>query len=93
MNIQSTKIAHNAKQKNCIGPLRRFEVSVFNKDVRACLKDNEDHPVYSERWCDAQKTILLARDEADLATKVRAHFPVEAGFVVENIIERRHPSS
>lgn len=92
MNMQPVDVALITKKRR-IAPLRAFEVSIFNRDVRACLKDNEDHPVYSERWCDPQKTILLARDEVDLASKVRAHFPVEAGFVVENIVERRRPRS
>lgn len=70
---------------------RAFEVCVFNKDVRACLKDNQDHPFFSERWSDLQHTIILARDEIELADKMRELFPAADGFVIENIIERRLP--
>lgn len=91
MNMQSVRTLNAAEMIRGNSTLRAFEVSVFNQDVRACLKDNEDHPIYSERWCETQHAILLVRNEIDLAQKVAALFPVGLGFVIENIVERHRP--
>jgi|GEM_PF-604282 len=71
--------------------LRAFDVSVFNGDVRACLKNNEDHPIYSARWADTQHVVMIVMDEIELATRIRTLFPTGQGFVIENIVE--HPTS
>lgn len=68
---------------------RAFEVCVYNSDVRACLKRNEDHPHYSERWSDPQHTILLVKNEIELALRLRDLFPRDEGFVIEDLIERQ----
>ena len=79
----------NESRKRHAGRFRAFEVCVFNRDVLASLKNNEDHPFYSERWGDAQHTIVLVHDEIDLALKLRELFPAKEGFVIESIVERR----
>ncbi len=70
-------------------PLRAFDVSVYNGDVRACLKNNEDHPIFSSRWADTQHVVMIVLDEIELAARIRTLFPTEQGFVIENIVERQ----
>ncbi|NVJ99431.1 MAG: hypothetical protein HWE25_14860 [Alphaproteobacteria bacterium] len=80
-----------AERRRTAGRFRAFEVCVFNQDVLESLKNNEEHPFYNERWCEAQNTIVLAYDEIELALKLRELFPAKEGFVIKSIIERRLP--
>ncbi|SDE46976.1 hypothetical protein [Kordiimonas lacus] len=68
-------------------PLRAFDVSVFNGEVRACMKNNEDHPIFSSRWADTQHVVMIVMDEIELAARIRTLFPTAQGFVIENIVE------
>jgi hypothetical protein len=68
-----------------------FDVCVYNSAVRGCLKANEEHPLYNDRWADPQHVIVLVKDEAALAQRLCQMFPVADGFVIQNIHERRLP--
>ncbi len=91
MNMQSAGQFFDELAGGSIGAKRTFEISVFNKDVRADLKDNRDHPIYSDRWCNAQRQLLTVCDEIELAKKLSELFPVKQGFVIEAIVEKAWP--
>lgn len=88
MNMQSSGQIFDELEAGSIGEKRTFEIRVFNKDVRAYLKENHDHPIYNDRWCDTQCRLLTVCDEIELAKKLSELYPVKQGFVVEAIIEK-----
>jgi len=67
---------------------RAFEVSVINCEVISALKNNEDHPYYSERWAEVQRTVIFAVDEVELSETLARKFPAQNGFVVQMVEER-----
>ena len=58
-----------------------FSFSIFNKNVRDALKDNSEHPLFSDRWASPCEFEIEA-DNADQASeKVDIKYPPSEGFV------------
>ena len=68
---------------------RVYEVSLYNKDVRALVKENRSHSFYEDRWADIQKYDVCARDEADARAKVGRKYTPEDGFVIQSVLPGR----
>ena len=67
-----------------------YEVNVYNREVRAAVKDNESHCFYGDHWADLQTQDVLARDESEAWKLVTERYPPDKGFVVEALIELSH---
>ena len=65
-----------------------FEVTVYNKDVRALVKDNRSHWYYDDHWADVHMQDIVALDETEARAEVIRRFPPEDGFVVERLVRR-----
>ncbi len=74
-------------KKSYFGNRRTFEVSVINLDVLNALKNNEEHPIYNDRWAEVQRTVIFAMDEIELSEKISLQYPSVDGFVVQKITE------
>ncbi|TNE60927.1 MAG: hypothetical protein EP335_18000 [Alphaproteobacteria bacterium] len=72
--------------------LRVFEVVVHNREVRACLKNNREHPYFNDRWADGQHSLVAAADEIALARILKTMYPWAQGFVIDSICERPVPA-
>ena len=66
---------------------KAFEVTLYNKDVRAAVKDNESHVIYGDHWADAQIQDVMASDEVEALNLIDMRYPREEGFVVQNLSE------
>jgi hypothetical protein len=66
-----------------------YEVSVYNKDVRALVKQNQRHCYFADQWADTQVRDVVARDESEARTLIAERFPIEDGFVVEDVCQCR----
>ena len=62
-----------------------FEVSVYNKEVRSLVKENQSHSYFDDYWADIQKQDVEAKDETEARQKIEHRFPTNDGFVVESI--------
>jgi hypothetical protein len=62
-----------------------FEVTLYNKDVRALVKDNKAHRFFEDRWADETLQNVVARDEAEARRLIAERYPPEAGFVVQSL--------
>ena len=59
-----------------------FEVSIYNKDVRSLVKDNQATRSLMTRWADEKVQDVVA-ETADHARKVvKERFPPDEGFVI-----------
>ena len=63
-----------------------FEVSIYNKEVRSLVKENQSHAYFDDQWADVQVCDVLAADEAEAMTVIQERYPPDDGFVVEDIV-------
>lgn len=64
---------------------RAFQVSLYNKDVRALVKENQSHSYFEDHWADLQCCAVWARDEAEARDKVGQKYAEEDGFVIHTV--------
>lgn len=65
-----------------------FQVVIYNKDVRAMVKDNQPHFYYGDHWADGIVQAIVARDEGEARRLLAERYPPEAGFVVQSMRRR-----
>jgi hypothetical protein len=65
-----------------------FQVVIYNKDVRALVKDNQPHSHYADHWADGTVQAIEARDEGEARRLLAERYPPEAGFVVQSVRRR-----
>ena len=62
-----------------------YEVSIYNREVRAAVKDNESHIFFGDHWADLQFQDVNARTENEARELISMRYPPELGFVVEDL--------
>ena len=62
-----------------------YLVTVYNKVVRAMVKDNRSHSFYSDLWADTHTQDVSAANEEEARRKMVERFPEEDGFVIESV--------
>ena len=62
-----------------------YEVRVYNRDVRAAVKDNESHFLFGDHWADSQGQGVSARSEKEAWDLISRLYPPEQGFVVQHL--------
>ena len=67
--------------------MKTYEVTLYNQDVRAALKDGQSHAQYDDGWADQRFLQVEARDMAEARRKVLTRHPERQGFVIVDIIE------
>lgn len=67
-----------------------YLVTIYNKVVRAMVKENRSHAFYSDRWANPHTQDVSAADEDEARDKMAARFRVEDGFVIESITPAKH---
>ncbi|WP_339865693.1 hypothetical protein [Paremcibacter congregatus] len=66
---------------------KRFEVSLYNKDVRKMLEQNKDHPNFNRDWAHLQFFTYEGETENDILEQVRKKYPERKGFVIDKVME------
>lgn len=66
-----------------------YEAVIYNKDVRALIKDNKAHNRFAERWADGHVQNVEARSEGDARRQIAKRYPPEDGFVVSELVRRK----
>lgn len=62
-----------------------YEVAIYNRDVRALVKDNKSHTLFDDTWADSHIQDVVACDEAAARAAIAERFPPTDGFVVVSI--------
>jgi hypothetical protein len=65
---------------------RVFEVSIYNKEVRSQVRENQSHLYFDDQWADVRVRDVVARDEAEARRLIAEHFPPDDGFVITAVI-------
>jgi len=69
---------------------KAFRVNIYNKDVRAAVKENRSHAEFRDEWADVQVHEIVAVDEADARQMIARRFRPEKGFVIEAVTPDIH---
>lgn len=67
--------------------LKRFEVIIYNKIVRAMVDSHQSHRHLKDDWADNHYQEVRARDKDHARRKIESKFPAEKGFVVVDVVE------
>ena len=62
-----------------------YEVSIYNRDVRAAVKGNESHIFYGDQWADVQYQGVYAESEQEARKLISMRYPPDQGFVVQDL--------
>ena len=62
-----------------------YEISIYNKDVRSLVKENQSHNVFDDHWADTQLHDVVAIDETEARRMVIERYPPDDGFVIEAV--------
>lgn len=63
----------------------KFEVSLYNKDVRKANQQGDQHELYEDSWSDLHYVETNAPDEAAARARIEKQYPSHRGFVIENV--------
>jgi hypothetical protein len=69
--------------------LKKYEIGVYNQEVRQCVNLGERHRKYDHTWEDIHYVEILARDDADARRMAEKKFPASDGFVIDLIQEMK----
>ncbi len=64
-----------------------FEVSIYNKQVRSLVKENQSHHFFDDQWADVQIRDVVAQDEVEARKLIAERFPPGDGFVIEEVTQ------
>ncbi|MDV7338550.1 hypothetical protein RYZ26_03010 [Terasakiella sp. A23] len=67
------------------GNQKTFEVGIYNKEVRNCVKENNSHLDFGDEWADVHYQNIVAVTEAEALTMVTDRYPADKGFVVTSL--------
>ena len=62
-----------------------FEVSVYNREVRSLVKENQSHHYFDDQWADIQIRDVIAHDEIEAWKLIAERFPSDDGFIIEEV--------
>ena len=66
---------------------KRYEVAVFNQQVRDAMKEGDWHPFLKDDWADIHWIEVLAYTENAARQKVEVRYPPMRGYVITDIQE------
>ena len=67
-----------------------FEVFLYNREVRAAVKDNRSHELFGDHWADVQIQDVMAESEDQARRLISDRYPPELGFVVQQLSALAH---
>jgi len=62
-----------------------YEVSIYNRDVRAAVKGNQSHILFGDHWADIQFEDVQAQSETEARKLISRQYPPDQGFVIEEL--------
>ncbi len=64
----------------------KFEVGVYNKEVREAMRQGDRHRELKDDWADIHWIEVFAIDEEAAREKVMHRFPPERGYVITEVV-------
>lgn len=66
-----------------------FDVGVYNREVRALVKENRSHNLFADNWADVHVHGVTARTEEEARATILERYKPEEGFVIAKVTRRR----
>lgn len=63
----------------------KFEVAIFNQQVREKVREGERHRDLSDDWADVHYIEVEAEDVSAARAKIQRKYPAERGYVIESV--------
>ena len=63
----------------------KFEVALFNEEVRVLVKQGESHEGFEDSWADTHYVEVNAPNEEMARGRIEKQYPAHRGFVIEQI--------
>lgn len=67
--------------------MAKFEVVVYNEEVRKKVKEGERHPRFTDDWADLHYILIDASDESQARNRAEVRYPADQGFVIDSILK------
>ncbi len=67
-----------------------YLVKLYNKVVRALVKENQSHSLFEDHWADVHTHDVVAATEDEARRKIAQRFPPDDGFVIEQVMPTTH---
>ena len=64
-----------------------YEVSIYNREVRSLVKQNQSHLFFDDQWADKHIHDVVAMDEDRDRLLIVERFPPDDGFIIEDIVQ------
>jgi len=71
--------------------MSKFEVTIYNKDVRQKVQDGEHHEHFTDDWADFRYIEIRAENEDQVRTRLEDRYPSDQGFVIDSITLQKPP--
>ena len=65
--------------------MTKFEVGLYNANVRQLVKEGKRHRDLTDEWADIHYFDVEAEDAEAARQKVARKYPAERGFVIESV--------
>ncbi len=65
----------------------KYEVAIYNQEVRDAIARKEQHDSYSDDWGTTQYIEIAALNEEMARSKINQQHPPSKGFVIEDVFE------
>lgn len=66
-----------------------FEVSLFNREVRALVRENQHHDVFDDDWASDQRREVIAVNEEEARDVISQRYPKDEGFEIAAVYPGR----
>ena len=65
--------------------MAKFEITVYNAEVREKVKLGEHHPRFTDDWADFRYVEFRAETEEKARGMAEARYPPDDGFVIDSV--------
>lgn len=63
----------------------KYEVAIFNREVRAKVREGDSHRDLDDEWADTHYVTVSAPDEEAARESTERRYPPERGYVIESV--------
>lgn len=65
--------------------MAKYEITLYNKQVRSKVEAGEHHQQFQDAWADFRYIEMTADNEDQVRDRIERKYPETHGFVIENI--------
>ena len=65
--------------------MAKFEVAIYNAEVRKCVQFGDRHRQLNDDWADIHYIEISARDEPAARALIEGKYPADLGYIVDAI--------